>query len=969
MYQIQQDKLSYFEQQIRNLNRKLTYRIKLNDEPLDINKIMDNLTLITDAGLEQYGIGCSLTTQLQMSVRQDVVIVPKDKVSIEIGLDIYNELTQQWETVYTPMGVFYVDTTEEKGLKKSIKAYDGMYKMQNGYFPTAQHTTTYAIANDIATQNDYSLNGIASSTNNIIINNEQLEGKTNLEMLSLVASAIGGHVRISRDGSTIEFIEPTNYGEVYSESDYTTPTLNDATSYHITKLRVDYGDQLTNDQGDILDEGYYTVGSGLDANTLALSNPLLKGQQSQATNVLNKIKQLNGYKRFDTTLRLADFRLEPMDLITFTKGEFEFIVPVLYMKMTLSYGGVGIEIQSPTIAQTKSEFKFKGTLTQKVENIYTDIIQVRQITANKVSTDELESTVATIEQLYAKKAEIGDLVAGSIIVEDLKTQIARIEEAIINKADINDLNAVTAAIESLRTKVAEIDNLIADSIIAEIIQTGSISSDLLNIKDGFIKDAMIGSLSASKIDSGTINTNNILITSDSGDMTLQGNLLQFKDKRGKVRIQIGQDTIGNYTFTLYDSSGTGVLINQDGVQSSNAIKDGLIVDSKIANNANISGSKLNISSLYESMNTDGSNTLKASKVMLDDKNQTLEVSFKEMTTKQDELEDTMSTVITDISVAQGEIIQLIQDTNITTSNGTTKLKDAYTKLEQTVSGINSTVANQQTTINEHSGQITSVNNEMTSMKQTVDGFSTTVTELETNLTERIDTEVDNLVNGSQQILELVNQIADDDNISEADRANFELTINQITIEYNAISREVEKYDVDYFGSFIDDLTTKYSTINTLYNVIKNGATTGAIDLRNAIITYYDSYHNLLYTISAYTKDQMTYFSTKIEQTSKDVTTTISRLEVVEGVSTQINNHMRFSDDWLELYSTMDGANSAFKTRLSNERLSFYEGDAVVAYISNKKLNIENAQILRDLQIGDMVLRPSVNGGIVMQYNK
>ena len=53
MYQIQQDKLSYFEQQIRNLNRKLTYSIKLNDEPLDINKIMDNLTLITDAGLEQ----------------------------------------------------------------------------------------------------------------------------------------------------------------------------------------------------------------------------------------------------------------------------------------------------------------------------------------------------------------------------------------------------------------------------------------------------------------------------------------------------------------------------------------------------------------------------------------------------------------------------------------------------------------------------------------------------------------------------------------------------------------------------------------------------------------------------------------------------------------------------------------------------------------------------------------------------
>ena len=276
------------------------------------------------------------------------------------------------------MGVFYVDTTEEKGLKKSIKAYDGMYKMQNGYFPTAQHTTTYAIANDIATANGYKVKGIS----NVDINNEQLEGKTCIEMLSLVASAMGGHVRISRDGSIIEFIEPTNYGVVFTESDYTTPTLDDTTSYNITKLRVNYADQVTDDEGNVTDEGYYEVGNGLDANTLALSNPLLKGKTSQAQIILNKVKRLNGYKRFDTTMLLGDFRLEPMDIITYIKGEKEYIVPILYMKMKLSYQGISVETQSPTLAETKSEFKFKGTLTKKVENLYTDIIQVKQLTAN-----------------------------------------------------------------------------------------------------------------------------------------------------------------------------------------------------------------------------------------------------------------------------------------------------------------------------------------------------------------------------------------------------------------------------------------------------------------------------------------------------------------------------------------------------------------------------------------------------------
>ena len=688
MYQVQSDKLKYFEQEINNPNRKITYRFTLRDEQLSSTLVMDNPVLTTDTGLDQYGVGCSLITQLQLSIKSEVLLFLKDKITIEVGLDIYNEETQQWETIYTPLGVYYVDDIEQQGATKSIKAYDGMYKLNKGYFPSAKHTNTQAIANDIANANGYKVKGMS----NVTINNEQLEGKTCLEMLSLLASAIGGHVRISRDGSTIEFIEPTNYGLVFDESDYTNPTLNDSVSYDVQKLTVIYSERVTNDEGVVTDEGSYEVGNGIDAQTLSISNPLLKGQQTQATNVLNKIKKLNGYKRFDTTLLLADFRIDSMDMITFTKGENEYIVPILYSKMTLTYQGVSIEVQSPTLAETKSEFNFKGTLSQKVENIYTDLIQVKELTANKVTTDELEATVATIEKLYATKAEIGELVAGSIVVEDLKAQIAEIDKAIINKADITDLNALRATIENLKVEVAEIDNLIAGSILADIIQAGSISSDLLNVRDGFIKDAMISSLSASKINSGVINTNNVTIQSDNGNMLLQGSLLQFKDKNNKVRIQIGQDTTGNYTFILYDSTGKGVLINQDGIQSSDAIKDGLIVDSKVADNANISGSKLDISSLYEAMNEDGSSTLKASKVLLDDKGQTLEVSFKEMTTKQDEFEDTMNTAITDIEVSQGKIEALVQETTITNSDGTTtSLKDSFAKLQLTQEGFSTTV--------------------------------------------------------------------------------------------------------------------------------------------------------------------------------------------------------------------------------------------------------------------------------------
>lgn len=109
-------------------------------------------------------------------------------------------------------------------------------------------------------------------------------------------------------------------------------------------------------------------------------------------------------------------------------------------------------------------------------------------------------------------------------------------------------------------------------------------------------------------------------------MLLQGNLQQFKDSKGNVRIQIGKDAKGNFTFVLYDETGKGQLINQNGIQSSDAIKDGLIVDSKVADNANISGSKLDISSVISSINNN-TNTIKASQIKFSDTDQTLDVSL------------------------------------------------------------------------------------------------------------------------------------------------------------------------------------------------------------------------------------------------------------------------------------------------------------------------------------------------------
>ena len=132
------------------------------------------------------------------------------------------------------------------------------------------------------------------------------------------------------------------------------------------------------------------------------------------------------------------------------------------------------------------------------------------------------------------------------------------------------------------------------------IQSMVITGDKFTVANGFIKNAMIDSVSANKINTGTINTNNVNIQSADGSMIINGTTQQFKDENGKVRIQIGKDATGNFTFALFSQDGVGVLIDETGIKRG-AVPDGLIVNDMVSDNANISGGKLDISSVISSI--------------------------------------------------------------------------------------------------------------------------------------------------------------------------------------------------------------------------------------------------------------------------------------------------------------------------------------------------------------------------------
>ena len=361
---------------------------------------------------------------------------------------------------------------------------------------------------------------------------------------------------------------------------------------------------------------------------------------------------------------------------------------------------------------------------------------------------ELDAEVARIDELIAGKATIEDLTATNAEITNLKAKDAEIENLVATKATIEDLTATNATIEILDAEVADINTLVNGNLTSDNILSFNITSQNTTMENAFIKDAMIDTVTANKIMSGTIDTNNVTIQSTDGSMLLQGTLLQMKDDNGKVRIQIGKDTGGNFTFILYDESGTGVLIDEEGIKSSDAIADGLIVDAKVADNANIAGSKLDIASVITEVNNDNSTTIKSNKIYLNEQKQTLEVAFNKMVTTTTELEESVTSNTTQINAANGNINTLISentsrkeeiknlDGEIESVNST--LSSKYSSLEQDLDGFKTTVSATYTTKDEFgtlTNRVSSAESKLTkdSLTTTIGSYYTTSSDVDTKL--------------------------------------------------------------------------------------------------------------------------------------------------------------------------------------------------------------------------------------------
>lgn len=298
------------------------------------------------------------------------------------------------------------------------------------------------------------------------------------------------------------------------------------------------------------------------------------------------------------------------------------------------------------------------------------VLNLDEIISKNARFEALTTQIANVTgQLNANTAKIGTLENTKLSSAEADIKYATIEklDGVEGKFEdfyAKDFESAVSHISDLTAEVEKVNTLMFGSASGGSLTTEFSNSIVANIGDAQIKSAMIESIAADKITSGKIYTNLVEILSESGNLDIIDNTIQIKDDNKVARVQIGKDATNDYNIYVWDKSGN-LMFDALGL-TENGVKREIIRNDMIKEDANIAANKLDIESLFNVINEDGSHTLKSSKIYIDANKQTFDVAFKNMTTNVTNLQNTVTTQGTQLTAVQGQISSKIWQQDITT---------------------------------------------------------------------------------------------------------------------------------------------------------------------------------------------------------------------------------------------------------------------------------------------------------------
>lgn len=164
---------------------------------------------------------------------------------------------------------------------------------------------------------------------------------------------------------------------------------------------------------------------------------------------------------------------------------------------------------------------------------------------------------------------------------------------------------------------------------------------------------------------------------------------------------------------------------------------------------------------------------------------------------------------------------------------------------------------------------------------------------------------------------------------------------------------------------INDETPLRDTAENVYVTTEKSSTANFTILSNAI----NSTVKNVERVESELGSQMSEVSSKIEQNAANIQFSIEKIsEITSGLASdealmnEMKTYFKFDEQGLHISKS----DNSFEMILSDTELGFYDGKTRVAYISNKRLYIEQVVVVQSLQIGDYTLRYDNDIGFVLQ---
>lgn len=238
--------------------------------------------------------------------------------------------------------------------------------------------------------------------------------------------------------------------------------------------------------------------------------------------------------------------------------------------------------------------------------------------------------------------------------------------------------------------------------------------------------------------------------------------------------------------------------------------------------------------------------------------------------------------------------------------------------------------------------------------------------------EQINESLQGLVDQSNELADKYQNMLSDKVVTPNEKIQLKAQLEQITSKYENAKILVDAVNNPTLTNNFNDMKSAYETVKATIEPLLTDMTsmteTNESIVYEQISDFYEKHEVVIRLVQTALNSTVVSVKTEVTQMADGVSTAIINSEEALGVTRTVGKHFTFTNDgWVQIYASKNGQKGRFLTQISDSRLSFYDAETEVAYLSNKELYITDARIINTLHVGNMALEKSAKGGMIFKW--